>query len=67
MSTIIACCVSIIIGVLICNLVNSKFSTDENVGRFIGIMIAVILIAFIFSDKGQIVLRRLVEVFPVKL
>ncbi len=67
MATTVACCISIIIGILICGLVNTKFSTDENVGRFIGIMVAVLLIAFFLSDKGQIFLRRLIEVFPVKL
>lgn len=67
MATIVACCVSVIIGILVCSLINTKFTTDENVGRFIGIMIAVLLIAFFLSDKGQIFLRRLIEIFPVKL
>lgn len=67
MSTTIACCIAIILGIIVCNLINTKFSIDENVGRFIGIMIALLLIAFFFSDKGQIFLRRLIEVFPVKL
>lgn len=67
MSTIIACCIAIIVGIILCNIVNTKFSTDENVGRFIGIMVALLLIAFFFSDKGQIFLRRLIEVFPIKL
>lgn len=67
MSTVVACGISIIVGVLICHLVNAKFTTEENIGRFIGVMIALILIAFFFSDKGQIVLRRIVEIFPINL
>lgn len=67
MSTIVACCISIVVGVLICHLVNAKFTTEENIGRFIGVMVALILIAFFFSDKGQIVLRRIVEIFPINL
>lgn len=67
MSTIIACGIAIIVGIILCNIINAKFSTDENVGRFIGIMFALLLIAFFFSDKGQIFLKRLIEVFPVKL
>ena len=67
MITIIACFFSIIIGITLCKIVNTKFSTDENVGRFIGIMIALILIAFFFSDNGQIFLSTLIDVFPVKL
>ena len=66
MTTIVACCIAIIIGILVCSLINAKFFTDENVGRFIGIMVAVLLIAFFLSDNGQIFLRRVIEVFPVK-
>lgn len=67
MVVIVACCIAIIMGIIICNLINTKFTTDENVGKFIGAIIALILIAFFFSDKGQVFLRRLIEIFPVKL
>lgn len=67
LSTIIACCIAIIVGIILCNIVNTKFSINENTGRFVGIMVALLLIAFFLSDKGQIFLRRLIEVFPIKL
>lgn len=67
MSTIIACGISILIGILVCNLVNAKFTTEEKIGWFIGIMVAAILIAFFLSDQGQIVIRRITEMFPVNL
>lgn len=67
MSTVIAFFISIIVGIIIEHIINTKFTTDEHVGNFIGIAIALILIAFFFSDNGQIFLRRLIEVFPIKL
>ncbi len=67
MTTIIAFFIAIIIGIIIAHIINTKFTTDENVGNFIGIAVALILIAFFFSDKGQIFLERLIEVFPIKL
>lgn len=66
-STIVACGIALILGVVLCNLINIKFTTDENVGRFIGLAFAIILIAFFFSDSGQIFLRKLIQVFPVNL
>lgn len=67
MSTMVALGIALVLGVMLCNLVNAKFTTDENVGRFIGVAFAIILIFFFFSDKGQIFIKRLIEVFPVNL
>lgn len=67
MVVIVASGIAIILGIIICNLINAKFTTDENVGKFIGAILALILIAFFFSDKGHVFLRRLIEIFPVKL
>lgn len=67
MVVIVACCIAIIMGIIISNLINAKFTTDENVGKYIGIILAGILMAFFCSDKGQVFLRRLIEIFPVKL
>lgn len=65
LTTIVACGIAMIVGVLVSSIINAKFTTDERTGRFVGLAVTIILIFFFFSDRGQIFLRRLIEVFPI--